>query len=131
MSSPINEIIVNLLHLHKTLLETERSRHEKKTGRVLDNNEYFNLVVSHPDFQWLRTLSGAIALLDEEAEQEPGDEEKIRAHLSVLAKILTASENDNSEFAKKYPAALAESRDVADLDKGIKEMINKYLNSGK
>ena len=125
MRSEIKHLVDSLLSLHKALLDSERSRYESKNGPIRDNNEYFNLVVSHDDFKWLRFLSGMIAILDEEVEQDEMDKEKIMASLAGLRK---AMDNDGQEdFSAKYLAALASGSDIARLGESIKGQIDNLL----
>src|SRR5215813_13278376 len=53
-----------LLHLHKTLLETERREYEKRFGRVT-TGELLQLVINHSQFAWLRMISALVVEIDE------------------------------------------------------------------
>lgn len=66
-----------LLELHKTLLDLEKGEYEKNNGPISNLNNYFQLVVSHDDFQWLRSLSVLIATLDEAIENPDQDKQLI------------------------------------------------------
>jgi guanosine-3',5'-bis(diphosphate) 3'-pyrophosphohydrolase len=54
-----------LLRLHKTLLDAQRVRYERKHGRVESAGELLDLVLRDASFEWLRVLSALIAGLDE------------------------------------------------------------------
>ncbi|WP_326493009.1 hypothetical protein [Deinococcus sp. SL84] len=54
-----------LRQFHSALLDKAREDHEFMYGPVGSPYEMFNLVTSHPNFQWLRPLSGLMATLDE------------------------------------------------------------------
>jgi hypothetical protein len=125
MKQDIYNLIKLLLSLHKELLDLERARYEKKNGAILNNNEYFNIVINHDDFKWLRALSEVIALIDEESEVEPINQNKINQLLMDLLKMI--SENDKSEFSIKYNQELARGF-IADINNQVKVAISGILN---
>jgi hypothetical protein len=64
----IAELRGGLLDLHKSLMDAQRVRYEREHGRVRTPNEFLGLVLEHPAFAWLRSLSALIAQLDEDLE---------------------------------------------------------------
>ena len=50
---------------HKALLNFARGEYEFLHGPVKNEFELYSLVMNHPDFQWLRPLSGLMATLDD------------------------------------------------------------------
>lgn len=121
MKTKIQTLVNLLLKLHKALLDSERARYEKNHGPILDNNAYFNLVLSHEYFKWLRILLEAIALLDEESEAENISTEKINVLTTKLQNLL--SSNDNREFSQPYQAAISSNLEINSLDKQVKNII--------
>ncbi len=61
----LRELRGMLLHLHKALLESERVEYEQAYGEIQSKGEYFQLVVSHEWFSWLRPISQFIVQIDE------------------------------------------------------------------
>jgi hypothetical protein len=120
MKTKIQTLVNLLLKLHKALLDSERARYEEKYGPILDNNAYFNLVLSHEDFKWLRGLLELIALLDEESEAENISTEKVSDLISNLKNLLEA--RDNSNFSQRYQVAL-NNHDISQLDNQLKTVI--------
>ena len=53
-----------LLHLHKTLLDSERAAYERAYGRVESSGEWLQIVLGHEHFSWLRPYSGLIVRID-------------------------------------------------------------------
>jgi hypothetical protein len=90
------------LELHKSLLDAQRIRYEREHGRIRTSNEFLGLVLEHPAFAWLRSLSALIAQLDEwiEEREERGDEE-LRALIEALQALL-ATDSRNVAFSKPY-----------------------------
>ena len=54
----------NLLHLHKTLLDWERAAYDRVHGRTAPG-ELLRVVMTDPQFAWLRPLSELIARIDD------------------------------------------------------------------
>ncbi len=54
-----------LLKFHKTLIDTEKIKYEKVNGRVNSSGEFLRLLMEHPDFQWLRSISQLVAQIDQ------------------------------------------------------------------
>lgn len=59
------ELAKHLRHFHSAMLDQATLEYQHKAGQKPNPFELFNLVTSHPDFQWLRPLSGLMATLDE------------------------------------------------------------------
>ena len=60
----LREVRQALLRLHKALLESERIVYEQFYGRIQSTNEFFQLVVNHDWFSWLRPISQFIVQID-------------------------------------------------------------------
>ena len=66
----VDELRHSLLDLHKALLDAQRIRYERDHGRISTSGEFLGLVLEHPAFAWLRTLSALIARFDEWIEEQ-------------------------------------------------------------
>jgi len=98
------DLRLGLLRLHKALLEMERINYEKVSGRV-NSGELLQMVVNHPQFGWLRTISALVVEIDEILTDEDPVNVRDFAELTGQARrLLTAPDND--EFKTKYQAAL-------------------------
>ena len=53
-----------LLQLHKTLIDWQREDYEGQYGR-LQTPQLLQVLFDHPEFAWLRTMSGLIVSIDE------------------------------------------------------------------
>ena len=97
-----NELRHATLELHKALLDAQRIRYEREHGRVRTSSEFLGLVLEHPAFSWLRSLSALIAQLDEwlEERDERGEDE-LRALVGALRGLL-ATDSTNAIFSKPY-----------------------------
>jgi hypothetical protein len=96
---------IQLLRLHKVLLDDERKSYEFLNGPMGPPGKVLSLVMTDPFFDWLHAISRLIVKFDELAEAPDATEEQglgliSRARDLVLAKDL------ESEFSLKYKAAL-------------------------
>ncbi len=101
-----------LLHLHKTLLDSERVRYEKTIGVIQSPNHFLQLLTSDPWFAWLRPLSLLIVAMDEALEEkEPLASTVANALVDQAGQLLVASENAK-DFPGHYDNALQNDPDV-------------------
>lgn len=114
-----------LLALHKSLLEVERKQYEAVYGRIPNPHEYLKIVMSHPSFDWLRTLSGLIVSIDEfESAKEPTGG-KTEEELIATVTTLTALNEQADAFARKYYNAFQSSPDVAHAHGEVMQALKK------
>jgi hypothetical protein len=101
-----------LLDLHKSLLDLEREYYEKEHGEIKTPGEYLQLVLGHPQFEWLRKLSGLIVEMDEllSLRSKLGPDEAA-ATMATLRTLLVLDENGD-DYQRRYYAAVQESPDV-------------------
>ena len=107
--SPAHQELIALRHallrVHKELLELERRDYERQYGRV-STGELFRLVLDHPQFAWLHSISEFVVRLDELLDgEEPVTPGEVRSLFSVASKMFTPSETGDA-LQKKYFAAL-------------------------
>ena len=109
---PLNEVRNALLHLHKTLVDSERIRYEKTVGPIQSPNQFLKLLTDDPWFAWLHPLSQLIVSMDEALEErEPLTQASVEALIDQSRRMLVASEN-NHAFAGHYFEALQHDPDV-------------------
>jgi hypothetical protein len=100
----LRELRVGLLRLHKVLLEMERADFERDFGR-LNSGELLQLVINHPQFAWLRSISALVVQIDEMLEADEPSTTNDFQKLITQARLLLGSPADK-HFSDKYQAAL-------------------------
>lgn len=100
-----------LLKLHKTLLDLERGTYEKLHGRV-SAGDMLKLVIQHPHFAWLHSISELIVRIDQMLDMEEQPEEAEASSLLTEIRILLLPAEVDNRFARNYHAALQTSPDV-------------------
>lgn len=107
----LRELSRGLLRLHKVLLDSERAAYEQVMGRV-SSGEMLQLVISHEQFAWLRSISELIVSIDERLDAD----EPLAAHdgesLITQARALLKPSEEGNDFGRKYFAALQDNPDA-------------------
>lgn len=108
-----------LLHLHKSLLESERSAYERDVQRIATPAQFLDLLLNDPWFGWLRELSQFIVLIDETLDLENPPTDAEAARLITQARELVSPAEEGPVFARRYweamqrdPAAVLAHRDI-------------------
>lgn len=111
----IDELRHSVLDLHKALLDAQRIRYEREHGRIATSGEFLGLVLEHPAFAWLRTLSALIARIDEWIEEQADKPADGLQELVGALRSLIARDGGHATFSAPYwtmvdeePAVLVE-----------------------
>lgn len=111
----IQDLRHSVLDLHKALLDAQRIGYEREHGRIATSGEFLGLVLEHPAFAWLRTLSALIARIDEWIEEQAEKPDDELPDLVSALRSLIAREGGHPTFSTPYwemvnevPAVLVE-----------------------
>jgi len=122
----LRAVRVDLLQLHKALLDAEQRSYEQLNGRVESSGQLFKLVLHHPRFSWLRTFSDLVVRIDEMLEaDEPVSDADVAASIAAVRATVTPNET-GTQFERRYHAALQ-------MDPGVvmaHGMLAKTLSAG-
>ena len=99
-----------LLHLHKTLLEWERTAYERIHGRVA-GHALLQALLKDPQFAWLHPISELIVTIDVALESDANAPVDVHSILGQASALIVADET-GSGYAQRYAAALQESPDA-------------------
>jgi hypothetical protein len=101
-----------LLHLHKTLLDWERTAYERVHGRTAAA-ELLKVIVSDSQFAWLRPVSELIVRMDESLEIDALEGPEIDVDLILAqARTIVSPDASGTPYAQRYHAALQEHPDA-------------------
>src|ERR1039457_4300507 len=101
-----------LLHLHKTLLESERVSYEASFGKIASPYQFLHLLTSDPWFAWLAPVTQLIAVMDEMLDaKEPLTAVGVDDLTKRMKTLLVPSEV-GEVFPRHYDEALQRSPDV-------------------
>jgi len=119
----LKEARLQLLRLHKLLIDIERKRFENHYGQI-SNGQFLNLLVSELNFRWLRRFSTLIVEIDEMMDLDDGyTEYMIENYLSKIRDLINLDSEDE-EFASKYKNSLQTETDVAVKHSEIEKLLS-------
>lgn len=116
-----------LLHLHKTLLDWERSAYERVHGRA-SASELLKVMVADPQFAWLRPISELIVRIDEavEAEEGAGNHHADIDALIARAREVVAPAETQTPNAQRYLRALQEHPDAVFAHRAVTNVLKNH-----
>lgn len=101
-----------VLHLHKTLLESERTSYESTFGKISSPYHFLQLLTTDPWFAWLTPVTQLITVMDEMLDaKEPLTVAGVEAVVHQAKNLLVASEAGEG-FSRHYDEALQHNPDV-------------------
>jgi len=107
-----------LLHLHKTLLDWERSAYERIHGRT-SAGEMLTIIMEDQQFAWLRPISELIVRIDETLDMEAPDVPVGVDALVSRARSVVAPDDAGTAYAQRYHAALQAYPDAVFAHRGV------------
>jgi len=113
MNHHLPELREALLHLHKTLVDSERVSYEQTIGTIPSPNHFLQLLTNDPWFAWLHPLSLLIVAMDQaiDSKRSPLTPADADALVKQTRLLLVASE-EGEGFPKHYFDALQRDPDV-------------------
>lgn len=104
---------LGLLALHKALLDAEQRRYERAHGRIEGPHEALQLVLTAPQFAWIRPISELIVQLDERLDDDdvPLQWADAQAYRSEIAGLLQ-QDRGPEVFREQYRLCLQDEPDV-------------------
>ena len=122
----LGELRRTLLPLHKALLEWERNLYERKHGRVA-KGELLRLLLTDPQFAWLRPVSELIVRIDQTLDTEEPDS-VVDVDAIVAQAWWLVAPHGTGTYEQRYHAALQEVPDVV-LAHGAVTAVLKGISS--
>lgn len=123
MLQRLRELRPILLRFHKALLEAEKTSYEQANGQIRSKGEYFQLVVGHEWFSWLRPISQFVVQMDEVLmSKQPQSPEKAYELMAAARTLLTTSETGTA-LKERYQVAIQHDPSIADMYIKISELV--------
>ena len=91
-----------LLELHRAVLDAQRIEYERGHGRIETSGELLGLVLNHPEFDWIRSLSALIAQMDEWADDGDAASDEELDNIVGAFRNLIRPDGENREFGCRY-----------------------------
>lgn len=110
--SLLKEARLQMLKLHKLLIDIEREKYERANGQIT-SGQFLNLLLNDKNFEWLRKFSSLIVEIDEMLDLDDGfTEEMLERHFSQMRDLLNF-QSSAPEFNEKYKNILEVNSEVA------------------
>lgn len=119
----LRELRAMLLRFHKTLLESERIGYEQLHGRIQSKGEFFQLVIEHEWFSWLRPISQFIVQIDEALSAKEPMTLKEANQLLADARALLQPAAEGSPFGQRYYRAIQRDPDIALMHAEVSQLL--------
>lgn len=121
--SLLKEARLQLLKLHKLLIDIERNRFETQNGQI-SSGQFLNLLLNETNFQWLRKFSTLIVEIDEMLDLDDGyTESMIEKYLSQIRDLINLTSGDE-EFEGNYKNFLQTNTEVAVKHSEIRKLLD-------
>ena len=120
----LKEARLQLLKLHKQLVDVERENYENEYGQIT-SGYFLNLLVDDKNFSWLRKFSTLIVEIDEMLDLDDGyTENMLEKQFAEMRKLLNL-ENADEDFKAKYQNALQNNAEIAGKHDELKSLLAK------
>jgi hypothetical protein len=120
----LRELRLVLLRLHKALLNSERVVYEQFHGRIQSTGEFFQLVISHEWFSWLRPISQFIIQIDEVVSpKNPTTLTEANGLLEDARKLLQPAA-EGTTLQKRYYRAIQRDPEIALMHAEAVQLLN-------
>lgn len=107
----LNALAKALRHFHSALLDIAKSEYEFREGRIEGPFALYSLVMNHPQFQWLRPLSGLMATLDEVTDSKTElTARNVQDVEHALGLLMGSAETEFADFRTGYARASADPK---------------------
>jgi hypothetical protein len=118
----LKEARLQLLKLHKLLVDNERETYEKDNGQIT-SGQFLNLLLNEENFAWLRKFSILIVEIDEMLDLSDGyTESMIEKQFSQMRNLLDLK-NADQDFKTKYQMGLQNNSEVAGKHGELKNLL--------
>jgi hypothetical protein len=116
----LDHVRLELLRVHRALLEVERALYERTHGRIANNSAFLQLVINDPWFDWLRPMAQLVLLIDERTsdKQQPLGTAEARSLFDRACSLLRA-DRDGDAFQRLYFQAIQQSPALAVLARQV------------
>lgn len=108
----LKAVKTSLYELHKLLLSTLKKDRERLTGELLNPAAWFQILLSAPEYVWLKTLNSFISDVDALSEAEKYSAEDIAVLRSELERLFFKDDEDVTSFNSHYRKIFANNHDV-------------------
>ncbi len=120
----LKEARLQLLKLHKRLVDKEREAFEKNNGPVTSGH-FLNVLINDKNFEWLKKFSSLIVQIDEMFDLDDGASANMIENQLLEMKNLLELTNSDNEFRAKYTKVLQNDPEIQDKHQQLIKILSK------
>jgi hypothetical protein len=120
----LKEARLQLLKLHKILVDNERETFEKNNGQVTSGH-FLNVLINDKNFEWLKKFSSLIVQIDEMFDLDDGVSANMIEDQLLQMKNLLELTNSDDEFRAKYTKVLQNDPEIQDKHQQLIKILSK------
>ncbi len=120
----LKEARLQLLKLHKILVDNERETFEKNNGQVTSGH-FLNVLINDENFEWLKKFSSLIVQIDEMFDLDDGVSANMIEDQLLQMKNLLELTNSDDEFRAKYTKVLQDDPEIQDKHQQLIKILSK------
>lgn len=108
----LQQVAEGLRDLHRQLMNEARRDYEQEIGAIVSAPAFLQLLMTDPYFRWLRSLSSAMADLDDLLDQHEALTHEQARGVGLRFDSLVTGQTDAYEFSERYRGYLQKSADL-------------------
>ena len=113
-----------LLRLHKILMDWDRARYEAQNGPV-SAGKFLEMLLSEPQFEWLRVLSTLIVRIDESFDLDDGVSlDMLEGFRQEIRDIFDENSGEYEDFQMRFGKASDVIREASSLKREILSFVD-------
>jgi hypothetical protein len=120
----LKEARLQLLKLHKLLVDNERVAYERSYGQVTSGH-FLNILINDKDFKWLKRFSSLIVEIDKMFDLDDGASVNMLENQLLQMKDLLELNNSDDEFRSKYNKALQNNPEIQGKHQKLKKILSE------
>ncbi len=120
----LKEARLQLLKLHKILVDNERETFEKNNGQVTSGH-FLNVLINDKNFEWLKKFSSLIVQIDEMFDLDDGVSANMIEDQLLQMKNLLELTNSDDKFRAKYTKVLQDDPEIQDKHQQLIKILSR------
>ncbi len=120
----LKEARLQLLKLHKILVDNERETFEKNNGQVTSGH-FLNVLINDKNFEWLKKFSSLIVQIDEMFDLDDGVSANMIEDQLLQMKNLLELTNSDDEFRAKFTKVLQDDPEIQDKHQQLIKILSR------
>jgi hypothetical protein len=118
----LKEARLQMLRLHKSLIDIERENFERTRGQIT-SGQFLNMLLNEKDLEWLRKFSTLIVEIDEMLDLDDGfNDQMIEKQFSQMRSLMNLQSADE-DFNERYRNAMQNNVEIAGKHKDLKNLL--------